>query len=232
MIFALLKSLTSRRAVKDEAPSVPLSDQADEELMLAYAAGNVDAFEIIVKRHERPLFNFILRSVGRRDIAEELLQETFVRIIKSASKYQTTAKFTTWAYTIARNICIDRARKFKKRKELSLDRSVGNDDGGATFLDNVVDERASSGGTELEKKVFLERLQAALQDLPEEQRDVFVMREFSGLKFREIAEVLEIPVPTVKSRMRYALEALRGHLAAYRDHSFDEEEKLEVGGAE
>ena len=133
MILALLKSLTSRRSAKE--PAVALDEQSDEDLMLAYAAGNVAAFEIIVKRHERPLFNFILRSVGRRDIAEELLQETFLRIIKSASKYQTTAKFTTWAYTIARNICIDRARKFKKHKEYSLDRTIGDgDDGGATDL--------------------------------------------------------------------------------------------------
>lgn len=201
--------------------------------MFAYAAGEVKAFEILVQRHERALFNFIFRSVGRRDIAEELLQETFLRIIKSAPKYQKTAKFTTWAYTIARNICIDRARKFKKRKEYSLDRTVGDgEDGGATFLDNVVDEQAAAGSMDVEKKVFLERLKGALEELPDEQSEVFIMREFSGLKFREIAEILDIPVPTVKSRMRYALEGLRGHLAAYRDHSFDEEEKIEVGGAE
>ena len=236
MIFALLKSLKGKgqkQAEADELPSVPLGEQEDEELMLKYAAGHVAAFELLVQRHERALFNFIYRSVGRRDIAEELLQETFLRIIKSAPKYQKTAKFTTWAYTIARNICIDRARKFKKRKELSLDRTIGNgEEGGATFLDQVVDENAAAGSMDAEKKVFLERLQAALDQLPEEQSEVFVMREFSGLKFREIAEILEIPVPTVKSRMRYALEGLRGHLAAYRDHSFDEEEQIEVGGAE
>lgn len=235
MIFALLKSLRGKKDT-DNAPAesnVPLADREDEELMFAYAAGEVKAFEILVQRHERALFNFIFRSVGRRDIAEELLQETFLRIIKSAPKYQKTAKFTTWAYTIARNICIDRARKFKKRKEYSLDRTVGDgEDGGATFLDNVVDEQAAAGSMDVEKKVFLERLKGALEELPDEQSEVFIMREFSGLKFREIAEILDIPVPTVKSRMRYALEGLRGHLAAYRDHSFDEEEKIEVGGAE
>lgn len=232
MILSFLKSLTSRRKPAEAAPVVPLDEQADEDLMVLYAEGNVAAFELLVKRHERALFNFILRSTGRRDLAEELLQETFLRIIKSAPKYQKTAKFTTWAYTIARNLCIDRARKFSKRKEYSLDRTIGDsDDGGATYLDQLVDEQAAAGSMDLEKRVFLERLKDALEQLPDEQRDVFVMREFSDLKFREIAEILDIPVPTVKSRMRYALEALRGHLAEYRDHSFDEEEKLEVGGA-
>ncbi|MDX1584379.1 MAG: RNA polymerase sigma factor [Thermoanaerobaculia bacterium] len=235
MLFAVIKSLSGRKEGEEAADEeVPLAEREDEELMLAYADGDVQAFDILVKRHERALFNFILRSTGRRDIAEELLQETFVRIIKSAPKYQKTAKFTTWAYTIARNLCIDRARKWKKRKEYSLDKHIGgdSDDGGATFLDNVVDEKAASGGVDLEKKLFLERLKEALEKLPEEQREVFVMREFSGLKFREIAEVLDIPVPTVKSRMRYALQDLRGHLAAYRDHSFDEEEQREMSGAE
>ena len=239
MIFALLKSVAAKAkganaGAQEEAKSTPRKDMADEQLMLAYAGGDVAAFEVLVKRHERALFNFILRSVGRRDVAEELLQEAFLRIVKSASRYQETAKFTTWAYTIARNLCIDRARKYQKRKEYSLNKAVGGegDDGGATFQDNLVDEKADAGSMNLEKKQFLEKLKAALEELPDEQREVFVMREFSGLKFREIADVLDIPVPTVKSRMRYALQALRGHLAAYRDHSFDEEQRLEVGGGE
>lgn len=231
MIFAIFKSLTSRKR-EESTPSVPLDEQTDEELMLAYAGGEIAAFEILVKRHEGPLFNFILRSVKRRDIAEELLQETFVRIIRSAPKYQQTAKFTTWAYTIARNICIDRARKFKNRQEYSLNHAIGGDANGATYQDSLVDESAAAGSVDIDKRMFLERLQNALDQLPEEQREVFIMREFSGLKFHEIADALDVKVPTVKSRMRYALEALRGHLAEYRDHNFDEEEQIEVGGAE
>jgi RNA polymerase sigma-70 factor (ECF subfamily) len=234
MLFALIESLTGRKkkkAAEAEEESVPLEEWTDEELMLAYSDGEVQAFEILVSRHEKPLLNFIIRSTGRRDIAEELLQEAFLRIIKSAPKYQKKAKFTTWAYTIARNLCIDRARKWNKRKEYSLNKTVGDDDGGATFLDNLVDDNAASGSVDYDKKMFVERLKNALHELPDEQREVFVMREFSGLKFREIAEILDVPVPTVKSRMRYALQALRGHLAAYRDHSFDEEEQRDVGGA-
>lgn len=225
MLLALVKSMVKgKNGQKNDADLDPDSDEA---LMLAYKDGDIEAFEKLVKRHERGLFNFVLRSVGRQEIAEELVQEVFVRIVKSASSYQQTAKFTTWAYTIARNICIDRARKTKNRTEYSLNATVGGEEGTQTHQDRLVEE-GHSASVELEKKVFLQRLQEALQELPEEQREVFVMREVSGLKFREIADVLEVPVPTVKSRMRYALEALRGHLSAYRGTSFDDEDRAET----
>ncbi len=231
MLLAFVKNLFGRKGEEERA--VPLTDMSDEDLMVAYRDGDVAAFEVLVKRHERGIFNFIVRSTGRRDLAEELLQEVFLRIVKSAPKYEQTAKFTTWAYTIARNICIDRARKAKKYNEVSLDKSMGGDEGeGQTFKDALVDEESASSEVELERKEFIKRLKAALDELPEDQRDVFVMREFSGLKFREIADILEIPVPTVKSRMRYALESLRGHLQMYEGHSFDREDRKIAQGSE
>lgn len=217
MIFAIIKSLFGGGKAEE-----PLEDRSDEALMVLYAEGDVKAFEILLKRYERPLFNFILRSVGRADLAEELLQDVFVRVIKGASNYQQTAKFSTWLYTIARNICIDRSRK-KSGKELSLDQSVGDSDDSRTFVD-MVSDTSNQGSTDHDRTVFRSKLEEALARLPDEQREVFVMREVSDLKFREISEILGIPVPTVKSRMRYALEALRGHMSEYADHSFDDED--------
>lgn len=217
MLLAIVKSLFGRKSDQK-----PYEEQSDEELMLGYADGDARAFEVLLRRHEKPVFNFIYRSVGRKDIAEELLQDVFLRVIRNASSYQQSAKFTTWLYTIARNICIDRSRK-KGGKELSLDQPVGDDDK-STFLDHVVDG-SSQMATDYDRDVFRQRLEQALAKLPDEQREVFVMREISDLKFREIAEILDIPVPTVKSRMRYALEALRGHLSEYADHSFDDEDE-------
>ncbi len=223
MIFALIKSL---RGPTEEAP---LEERSDEALMALYGGGEVRAFEVLLKRHERPLYNFILRSCRRPEVAEELLQEVFLRVIKSAADYEQKAKFTTWVYTIARNICIDRARKKSRGVELSLDEKVGQEDeGSATYVDLLVDEGAHASHMSYERELFLKRLQAALAELPQEQREVFLLKEVSGLKFREIAQVVDAPVPTVKSRMRYALEALRGHMAAYASHSFDEEERREV----
>lgn len=226
MIFAMIKSALRGKAHETD-DDAPLEKRTDEALMLAYSQGEVRAFEILLNRHERPIFNFVLRSCRRADVAEELTQEIFMRVVRSASDYKQKAKFTTWLYTIARNICIDRARRSKRTREMSLDEKIGDDDGN-TFLDLVVDESAGTGHMSYERRRFLERLQAALAQLPEDQREVFILKEVSGLKFREIAEVVDAPVPTVKSRMRYALQALRGHMEAYRDHRFDEEERKEV----
>lgn len=232
MILAIIKSMLKPdlAGAQGKREPVPWRDREDEELMLLYSQGEPQAFEELMRRHERPLFNFILRSTKRADIAEELLQEVFLRVIRSAAEYEQKAKFTTWVYTIARNLCIDRARKHKRRKELSLDEKVGgaDSDQGQSFGELLVDENAQVSHMGHERDQFMTRLQAALAQLPEDQREVFLLKEVSGLKFREIADVVGAPVPTVKSRMRYAIQALRGFMADYRDHSFDEEERLEV----
>jgi RNA polymerase sigma-70 factor (ECF subfamily) len=231
MLLAIAKGiLGGDDAEESSAEDAPLEERSDEDLMLLYAEGEAAAFEILVARHEKPVFNYILRSCGRRGIAEELLQEVFMRVIKSAPRYKQTAKFTTWLYTIARNICIDRARKDGRYTEMSLDRKVGGDEGdeGAAFVDLLVDEDADASHVHYDRALFRERLQEALAELPEEQREVFLLKIISGKKFREIAEIVDSPVPTCKSRMRYALKALRGHLADYRDYSFDEQEREEV----
>ena len=234
MIFALIKSmLQAGRAGEDARQdarkhAVPLREREDEELMVLYSRGEVQAFEELMRRHERPIYNFILRSCKRPDVAEELVQEVFIRIVRSAADYEQKAKFTTWAYTIARNLCIDRARRQRRGPELSLDEQVSGQDQGRTFADLLVDEEAHVSHMTHERRIFIERLHLALQELPDDQREVFLLKEVSGLKFREIADVVGAPVPTVKSRMRYALQTLRGFLEDYREHSFDDEERREV----
>jgi len=222
MILAAVKNLGSG----DEPP---LEELPDQKLMLRYADhGDVDAFEVLVSRHEQPVLNFILKRCGQRQVAEDLLQETFERVVRSADTYEPKAKFTTWLYTIARNLCIDRARKQDGSTEVSIDQPVGDDPDGETFVDRMADEEASSASVEHDRRTFREKLEQALDELPEKQREVFVLREFSGLKYREVADVVDAAVPTVKSRMRYALETLRGHLSEYRDHSFDFEEREQL----
>lgn len=230
MLLAMAKNLFAAGEADSEAEeSVPLSERSDEELMELYADGRVDAFDLLVKRHEKPLFHFIRRSCGRKDQAEEILQEVFLRVIKSASRYEQTAKFTTWVYTIARNLCIDKARKANTRgTEVSMDKPHEGNPDGQTLAQRMADNDADSASVQYDRAQFRKELEQALQALPEEQREVFILREFSGLKYREIADAVDCPVPTVKSRMRYALETLRGHLADYLDHSFDEEERAQI----
>src|SRR6267142_1194833 len=126
----------ARPAGTAETPPVS-RDESDEGLMLRYQKGDVRSFELLLTRHRRPVFNFILRFVGDPAQSEDLLQEVFLRVIKGAEAYQKQAKFTTWLYTIARNLCVDASRRGKHRKAASLDAPVGDEDGSATLLDLV-----------------------------------------------------------------------------------------------
>ncbi len=195
-----------------------LQDEADEALMAKYQGGEVRAFEILMTRHRRPIYNFILRYVGNAPIAEELLQETFLRVVRSASRYQPKAKFTTWLYTIARNLCTDQARRAVHRRTRSLDANFGAGDDSGTLLDVLPNDQIGadreSASTEIRKK-----LEEALSRLAEDQREVFLMREFHGMPFKEIASVVGASENTVKSRMRYALEKLRIELAEFKELS-------------
>lgn len=185
-----------------------LTGEADEDLMVKYQAGEVRAFEILLTRHRRPVFNFVLRYVGDRETAEDLLQETFMRVIKGVDGYKRQAKFTTWLYTIARNLCVDQARRRKHRRHASLDAPLSKDDDGASLLD-VIPTAEMGADRKAGNNDLHGRLQRAIAALGDDQREVFLMREFLDMPFKEIAEVVGVPENTVKSRMRYALEKLR-----------------------
>ena len=224
MIYSVIKSLFGQKEPEETA----LDELDDRELMQRYADGEEPAFTILFERHRRRIYNFILRRCGRRDVADKLLQDVFLRIIKSADSYKPSAKFTTWAYTIARNACIDDARSRSRAELYSLQNSTDGDDGDQTHQDRLVDDNARSAGVNSDRHHFRDRLQDALETLPEKQREVFVLKEISGLTFREVADVVDAKIPTVKSRMRYAIKTLRGELAEFRDHTFDDDEHLEM----
>jgi RNA polymerase sigma-70 factor, ECF subfamily len=191
-------------------------DDSDESLMLRYRDGDVRAFELLVTRHRKALFNFILRFVRDTAQAEDVTQETFLRLVKGADAYERQAKFTTWLYTIARNLCVDASRRGKHRKAASLDAPIGDEDGSATLLDFVADGGAAVD-RQAQSRELAVRLRQAIEALPDEQREIFLLREVADLQFNEIANVVGCPENTVKSRMRYALEKLREALEEYRD---------------
>ena len=193
-----------------------MRDDSDESLMLRYRDGDVRAFELLVTRHRKALFNFILRFVRDTAAAEDVTQETFLRLVKGADAYERQAKFTTWLYTIARNLCVDASRRGKHRKAASLDAPIGDEDGSATLLDLVADGGAAVD-RQAQSRELAVRLRQAIEALPDEQREIFLLREVADLQFNEIANVVGCPENTVKSRMRYALEKLREALEEYRD---------------
>jgi RNA polymerase sigma-70 factor, ECF subfamily len=189
------------------------TDEADEVLLQAYRAGDVRAFERLVARHEKPVWNFIRRFVADAATAEDLLQEVFLRVVKSADEWRGAAKFSTWLYTIARNLTVDQARRAVHRKAASLDaeRSIGSSESTTTLHDRIAstDRRADELASDRETK---RRIDEAVAALPPDQREVFLMREVMEMPFAEIAAAVGASEPTVKSRMRYALEKLRAAL--------------------
>ena len=198
--------------------TAPGKDPPDETLMLRYQQGDRAAFAQLVRRHQMPLYNFALRQVRVPQVAEDVVQEAFVRVVQNAVDFKHEARFTTWVYTITRNLCIDQLRKRALRKHPSLDESRGEEGDGPTLGEQTADPRASvereATGTELKERIAL-----AVDTLPDEQREVFLMRELSNLPFKEIAEITGVPENTVKSRMRYALERLQEALAEYEDYA-------------
>jgi RNA polymerase sigma-70 factor, ECF subfamily len=189
------------------------TDEADEVLLQAYRAGDVRAFERLVARHEKPVWNFIRRFVADAATAEDLLQEVFLRVVKSADEWRGAAKFSTWMYTIARNLTVDHARRAVHRNAASLDaeRSIGSSESTTTLHDRIAstDRRADELASDRETK---RRIDEAVAALPPDQREVFLMREVMEMPFAEIAAAVGASEPTVKSRMRYALEKLRAAL--------------------
>src|ERR1700682_179564 len=186
-------------------------ERTDEELLAAYQQGDPGAFEGLLRRHRAPLFTFLLRMLGDREKAEDLAQETFLRIRKGAQAWEHRARFQTWLFTIARNLCVDRARRDRFRRTDSLD-AQGPDD--EPPLVDSVPGREIDPARGAESARLRPLLMKALLSLPQEQREVFVLREQAGIPFREIAEILGVNENTAKSRMRYALEGLRKALAA------------------
>jgi RNA polymerase sigma-70 factor (ECF subfamily) len=196
-----------------------LDELDDETLVHRFTEGEVKAFEILMERYKRPVFNFIYRSVRDATMAEELHQEAFLRVIQRSGEFKGESKFSTWLYTIVRNLCIDHSRKMSFRRHRSLDApSSSGEDDGRTMLDRT--EGRDHGS---ERRAIANQLQGeiakAVEDLPEEQREVFLMRQVQNLAFKDIAEIVGVPENTVKSRMRYALERLQEALAEYREYA-------------
>ena len=156
-------------------------DISDEALMVRYQRGDKGAFTALVRRHQGALYNFAFRQLRLQSAAEDVVQEAFVRVVQNAADFKHEARFTTWVYTITRNLCIDQLRKRALRRHASLDdsRSGDGEEGGPTLGEQTADSRASverdATGSELK-----ERIVKALATLPDEQREVFLLREIGG----------------------------------------------------
>ena len=180
------------------------SGPADEELMLAYGGGDAGAFEALYRRHRGPLYRFLLRQVNDAATAEELFQDVWMRVIDSRERYQPRAKFSSWVYAIAHNRLMDFYRASGKARFLDGEEA-------AETLDELP---ASDPPPEalIDRKRAAERLLAALAQLPEPQREAFLLQQEGDLSVEEIGDATGVSRETAKSRLRYAIAKLRASL--------------------
>ncbi len=191
----------------------------DEALMLRYQRGDRTAFVAIVRRHQGPLYNFALRQLRVPSVAQDVVQEAFLRVVQKAQDFKHEARFSTWLYSIARNLCIDQMRRSALRKHPSLDQARSRDSSDGPTLGEVTADARANVEREAGTNEMRAQIERAVEALPDDQREVFLLREVANLPFKEIAEVTGVPENTVKSRMRYALERLQAALAEYEEYS-------------
>jgi len=212
MLSVLLNMLAAvpRRVTSAPDPAGP----SDEALMARFIDGDARAFELLLGRYKKPVYRFIYRYVSQKETADEVFQDSLLKLVRAASSYKQGARFSVWMYTIVRNTIYDRLRRERHRRQIGeLDRPLG-DEGSAT-LGDVIPGNSPEGEEEARKTELQERLSDAVRELNPTQREVFIMRQHQGLAFKEIAEIMDCPVNTAKTRMRYALEALRRELADF-----------------
>jgi len=178
--------------------------------MVAFQEGDPEAFDALLRRYERMLANYFYKQCYDRTLALDLVQETFLRILRSARRYRPEAKFRTFLFTVARNLWIDQHRSRKAApRTVSADQPWGEDGG---RLGDAIPSRAESAETKIENLEAAQMVRHALAELPDGQREVWILAIDQSLKQREIAQVLDIPLGTVKSRMNAAVTRLRGLL--------------------
>lgn len=173
--------------------------------MMRYRYGELAAFDQLYRRHKDPLYRFLLRGCGQPDIAGELFQDVWARLIDSRGRYQVSAKFTTWLYTLAHNRLVDHLRR--QRPQLSLEDA----EAAAAPQLHAAPERRPDAQAEAAERAG--QLRAALAALPDDQRATFLLHEEGGLTLEQIASVSGVGRETIKSRLRYALAKLRRTLA-------------------
>lgn len=172
--------------------------RSDEALMEEVRAGSIAAFQVLYDRHSRNVFNLLLRSLGDRRAAEDLLQETFLRVFAHRDEYHPTAQFRTWLFTIARNLLIDQLRRQSGRPEVDSDEAL-----------QVVADPDATPLQRAEAQELGDRLQVAVLKLPPSQREVLLLSRFADLNAEEIARVTGISPGAVRVTLHRALRRLQ-----------------------
>jgi RNA polymerase sigma-70 factor (ECF subfamily) len=183
---------------------------SDEELLLEYRSrGDRRAFDRLVHRYERELFGYLRHYLGNADQAEDVFQQTFLQVHLKCEQFQSGRKVRPWLYSIATNQAIDSQRRNRRHRMISLDRRTGGGTAEETgSLVELLDSQEPGPTQEVESVEQRDEVRRAIDQLPEQARQVLILVYFQGLKYREAADVLSIPVGTVKSRLHGAIQRL------------------------
>lgn len=185
--------------------------ESDEVLIRRCRQGDERSFDILFDRYKGRIYTFILRFVKDQKVAEDVFQETFIRVFRKARHFRHQAKFSTWLYTIAANLCKDELKRRKRRPVFSLDAPVAHEQGDGQLPSRlqVISDTSDGPRAEAQKRELSQVLRVALEELPENSRVVIELHVMHGLRYREVAEILACPVGTVQSRMHNAIQLLR-----------------------
>lgn len=175
----------------------------ENEIIRSVLRGNVNDFEKLVTAYEKNVYNIALRMVGDPDDAADMTQETFIKAYRALSSFRGDSKFSSWLYRIASNVCLDFLRSRSRHPQVSL--STVDEDDRATF---ELPDMRQNPEEQLMKKLGMEAVRRGLEQLPEQQRQILVLRELGGLSYAELAQTLGLEEGTVKSRIFRARKRL------------------------
>jgi RNA polymerase sigma-70 factor (ECF subfamily) len=194
---------------KKPSPGADDDNAINVALMLRTKAGDLDAFQQLVEKHQSAVIGTVAKMMGSANDAEDLAQQVFIRVWKSAHRYEPKAKFTTWLFTITRNLVFNESRRRYRKTEVSMEAHeetyhVTTEDSGAVRPDDAT----------LQKEL-VEAIDEAIQKLPEKQRLAVILRRYEDMPYEEIGKVLKLSLPAVKSLLFRARTELRHHLQQY-----------------
>lgn len=182
----------------------------DEQLLQAYLDGRHDSFELLVRRYTQELFHCVYRLVGSSAVAEDVVQEAFLQVHLSASRFDPSRKFRPWVFTIAVNKARDALRVRRRHKETSLDHCTTGTGEGPCFADTLADtpvNTAPEPALHMEAEERSLRIRGLVSELPGHLREVLILGYYHGFAYKEMAAILDIPLGTIKSRLHAAVTA-------------------------
>jgi RNA polymerase sigma-70 factor (ECF subfamily) len=182
---------------------------SDEDLLERFRRGQADAFGLLVRRYERELYGYLRRYTNNASLAEDVFQNTFLQVYLKSGQYEEGRLFRPWLYAIATNQAIDAMRRNGRHQAVSLDEQRADPGGELARLLEMLQSRGPSPVDAASAQERREQVRASVERLPDFLRQVLILAYYQGLKYREIADILEIPVGTVKSRLHAALVKLQ-----------------------